>query len=633
MQHMLLIRENSGEDGVRMFQLVDAMLSYVAMDRRLPDLDLKQSLNFTVQSLLDKLHTDAEARHAFIESVEARQIAEAAIAERDEVKAQLELGADGLVKKLQKQIDEQTSIISLQHRQAEALKADLAEAQRLRNQELQRNELETRELYLMLRDAQDVAASSKSRNNANMKTDPAQMNGILDREKLMERLERQLERTKTQFILEGRLWQEYSPSDRLRELRERMDGTPEIGPEQEAKKPLSPDGALGTVRKRSKMIALDEVSEDIRQTQEEEEEEEKVEEEKKEIREEEEEEEEREEEGEEEDDEDEEARELYESIEDENGMIIEKPRLIRIGRRPRIKPEQVAVLNELNQRNQRNKIAEEKLEGVVVHGPAVGQSHPQSSPAHQEQPVTKPETSPSSCIPIVSFNPDEPYGFTSGDGHYDGNASNWKRSRFSYLRFGNWPPSIRLIVLTATYTFGCTLIGIVLWDHVVQVIHATGGSMTPTLNPNHAETHTERDILLVRKYRPAFDLKRGMLVIYPSIENPDKIMVKRVIALPGDEVTTRKPCPKPTRFVDWNHIWVEGDTADWRESKDSNWYGPISMSLITGRAVAVIGMKRVRWLKWEDWEKEADENPDSIAAMQNRRVKRGVVEVLDPERW
>ncbi|KMU78519.1 cytokinesis protein sepA [Coccidioides immitis RMSCC 3703] len=224
MQHMLLIRENAAEDGQRMFQLVDAMLSYVAMDRRLPDMELKQSLNFTVQSLLDKLHTDSEARRAFDESLEARQIAEAAIAERDAMKAQIELGADGLVKKLQKQIEEQNGVMDLQTRQNESLKAELAEVQRLRAQELQRNELETRELYLMLRDAQDVAASkARTGKDGIAEMDAAQMQGILDREKLMERLEKQLERTKTQFKLEGKVWQQNGPSDRLRELRERMD--------------------------------------------------------------------------------------------------------------------------------------------------------------------------------------------------------------------------------------------------------------------------------------------------------------------------------------------------------------------------------------------------------------------------
>ncbi|CRK21567.1 hypothetical protein BN1708_017882, partial [Verticillium longisporum] len=131
LQHLLLIRDTDGEERLRMFQLVDSMLSYVAMDRRLPDMDLKQSLNFTVQSLLDKLHTDSEARQALDESVEARQIADAAMAERDEMKAQLELGADGLVAKLQKQLEEQQRFIDAQRRQAEGLKAELENLQTL----------------------------------------------------------------------------------------------------------------------------------------------------------------------------------------------------------------------------------------------------------------------------------------------------------------------------------------------------------------------------------------------------------------------------------------------------------------------------------------------------------------------
>ncbi|KAF1363925.1 FH2-domain-containing protein [Lizonia empirigonia] len=226
MQHLLLIRDTESEDRNRMFQLVDSMLSYVAMDRRLPDMDLKQSLNFTVQSLLDKLYTDGEARQIRDEANAARQIADSAIAERDEVKAELELGADGLVQKLQKQVAEQQRIIDLRGRQVEQMKAELAEMQRIRAQELQRNELETRELYLMLRDAQDVAASAskKSGKEGLAASDPAQMQGIMDRERLMGRLEIQLQRAKTQATLEGKTLQ-MQPSEKLRELREKMDGT------------------------------------------------------------------------------------------------------------------------------------------------------------------------------------------------------------------------------------------------------------------------------------------------------------------------------------------------------------------------------------------------------------------------
>lgn len=237
LQHLMLIRANDGEERLRMFQLVDSMLSYVAMDRRLPNMDLKQSLNFTVQSLLDKLHTDSEARQAQDEALESRQIAEAAMAERDEVKAQLELGADGLVAKLQRQLEEQARFIDAQRRQADGLKAELDSMQTMRAKEAQRYELETRELYLMLRDAQDVAASKaiKSANVTASKTappeDPARMQGILDRNRLMERLQMQIERQKTQYKLEGRVWGDaVGPSDRLRALREEMDDRPGTPP-------------------------------------------------------------------------------------------------------------------------------------------------------------------------------------------------------------------------------------------------------------------------------------------------------------------------------------------------------------------------------------------------------------------
>lgn len=225
MQHLLLIRENDGEERLRMFQLVDSMLSYVAMDRRLPDMDLKQSLNFTVQSLLDKLHTDGEARQALDEAQEARQIADAAMAERDEMRAQIELGADGLVAKLHKQIEEQTRVIEIQKRHADSLKGEVDSLQTLRAKEAQRNELETRELYLMLRDAQDIAASNAAKGVKGLaENDPQQMKGIMDREKLMDRLEMQLERQKTQYKLEGRVWGDAAgPSDRLRALREEME--------------------------------------------------------------------------------------------------------------------------------------------------------------------------------------------------------------------------------------------------------------------------------------------------------------------------------------------------------------------------------------------------------------------------
>lgn len=249
LQHLLLLRDNEGEERLRMFQLIDGMLSYVVMDRRLPDLDLKQSLNFTVQGLLDKLFTDAEARQIQEESLEQRQIADAAISERDDMRAQLELGADGVVAKLQKQLEEQQAIINLQARNVKNLKGELAEAHRLRAQDLQRNELEIRELYLMLRDAKEAAdaQSRKAGKSSVAGKDPVQAQGMLNRERLMDRLEMQLERAKTQAKLEGRAFQAVNPSNKLRELREQMDGAPPSEGEDKAEEAQPSDKVFGSV--------------------------------------------------------------------------------------------------------------------------------------------------------------------------------------------------------------------------------------------------------------------------------------------------------------------------------------------------------------------------------------------------
>ncbi|KAK8058435.1 putative cytokinesis protein SepA [Apiospora phragmitis] len=191
-------------------------------------MDLKQSLNFTVQSLLDKLHTDSEARQALDEALESRQIADAAMAERDEMRAKLELGADGLVAKLQRQLEEQARFIEAQKRHADGLKAEIESMQTVRAKEAQRYELETRELYLMLRDAQDVAASQAIKQSAGGATKLADEDP------------------------EGFGARPSGPSDRLRALREEMDGY--SAPEGSG---LPPDGMtnsmLGTVTRHTKI--------------------------------------------------------------------------------------------------------------------------------------------------------------------------------------------------------------------------------------------------------------------------------------------------------------------------------------------------------------------------------------------
>ena len=92
-----------------------------------------------------------------------------------------------------------------------------------------------------------------------------------------------------------------------------------------------------------------------------------------------------------------------------------------------------------------------------------------------------------------------------------------------------------------------------------------------------------------------------MTLFLRSPANPSHVAIKRIIGLPGDRITTREPCLKPTQIVPFNHVWVEGDTDNPAKSLDSNTYGPISINLILGRVEAVL-WPRFKWLSWSDWE-------------------------------
>lgn len=88
---------------------------------------------------------------------------------------------------------------------------------------------------------------------------------------------------------------------------------------------------------------------------------------------------------------------------------------------------------------------------------------------------------------------------------------------------------------------------------------------------------------------------------YRSPLDPEKIAVKRIIALEGDLVRPRTAHHQPAIRVPKGHIWVEGDAGTDKESLDSNTYGPISTRLVTGRLTHILypwkKFGRIRW--WE----------------------------------
>ncbi|KAK5112227.1 hypothetical protein LTR62_004388 [Meristemomyces frigidus] len=172
---------------------------------------------------------------------------------------------------------------------------------------------------------------------------------------------------------------------------------------------------------------------------------------------------------------------------------------------------------------------------------------------------------------------------------------------------------------------------IFLIDNVAETTRIIGESMTPAISPDYNTTGAS-DGLLFNKWAPSLrNLNRGDIVLFHSPNDPEKVAVKRVIATEGDSIIldARR---RPTRQRDgaelpetraWDsmmgrvvmvpegHIWVEGD--NWRNSGDSNRYGPISKSLVQGKAVAVVWPpKRFGTRPWEGFRSRTKVTPGEI---------------------
>jgi inner membrane protease subunit 2 len=140
-------------------------------------------------------------------------------------------------------------------------------------------------------------------------------------------------------------------------------------------------------------------------------------------------------------------------------------------------------------------------------------------------------------------------------------------------------------------------------ENVGEVTQINGPSMYPYLNTSYNESMS-KDICWVNKWKPTSKMQRGMLITFRyfsssvfrishadlnrSPSNPESLAIKRIIALPEDRVITRAPYPTPIADIPANHVWVEGDNKDGTKTLDSNYYGPISMSLIEGRVTRVL---------------------------------------------
>lgn len=87
------------------------------------------------------------------------------------------------------------------------------------------------------------------------------------------------------------------------------------------------------------------------------------------------------------------------------------------------------------------------------------------------------------------------------------------------------------------------------------------------------------DVVALQYVRPPF--RSSPLNPHSSPSDPNALLVKRIIGLPGSVVRTHPPHEARSVRIPAGHCWVEGDER--YHSRDSNSYGPVPLGLLDSR--------------------------------------------------
>lgn len=133
-------------------------------------------------------------------------------------------------------------------------------------------------------------------------------------------------------------------------------------------------------------------------------------------------------------------------------------------------------------------------------------------------------------------------------------------------------------------------------EYVAEITLPVGLSMYPTFA-------TGGEVALLDHISPLVPggLGVGDVVIARSVQNPRHFVIKRILGMPGDDVSV--PPDRHSGVLDGQgagvtarvphgHVWLQGD--NFYNSLDSRSYGPVPLALVKGRVCA-----KVRPLAWD----------------------------------
>ena len=107
--------------------------------------------------------------------------------------------------------------------------------------------------------------------------------------------------------------------------------------------------------------------------------------------------------------------------------------------------------------------------------------------------------------------------------------------------------------------------------------------MQPALNPEYSPSADY--VFLSRWPIRNNNIERGDIVSLVSPKDPSQKIIKRVVGMQGDVVSTMGYKQEIVRIPE-GHCWVEGDHNG--HSLDSNTFGPVALGLMTARAKCIV---------------------------------------------
>lgn len=137
-------------------------------------------------------------------------------------------------------------------------------------------------------------------------------------------------------------------------------------------------------------------------------------------------------------------------------------------------------------------------------------------------------------------------------------------------------------------------IGITFLDTVGYVARVEGISMQPVLNPDSMSNNNDY-VFLSRWAVKDFNVQRGDVISLVSPKDPDQKIIKRIVALQGDIVSTLGYKSQYVKIPE-GHCWVEGDHTG--HTLDSNTFGPVSLGLVNAKASYIVWPPN-RWQRLE----------------------------------